>query len=1119
MNMKHLYTSALALGILLVGSTTALAQNVGIANTAITPDAEAILELRSTTKGVLLPRMTTFQANILATSLNATDDGMTIYDTDAKRYKYWDGGTLQWNTLATSASVTGNTLDDAYDAGGSGTGRTITADAGSVRILGTGGTVGLETDGDIHLTTDDSYIGVGSTTERIEFEATDNEIAIMGATGGVGINTEDPDAELDIIGQPGGDPFVMKAVKNSNAANELTGIGLGSEDLSHIVKSGIVHERESANGVGKLHFLVDNNTDANDVAFTEARMTIDRNGLVGIGTTTPGYRLTLGTGGGVFGVENTATFLARNSGGTYESYFWPRWSDNVMYMNYGSGGLNLRNNSSQTAMFIDNDRSINIAKGVLFDCNDCGSTSTIDGASNWGDLVVQGRVFSTNSNLHLSPPAGSNVIINDTYRAAGGSNAGTAGLQVESLAGAGNRVLMADASGVLYSTNTLVGTNVGDNLGNHSATTTLQLNGQAVAGSAGTVLDGGGGWHRTYGNTGWYNGTHGGGFYMTDATWVRAYNNKSIWTSQTSQADVQMNSAVFNFGQWDNGLPTFYDGQFYRTGGQAEMRFDDWFYMRDNSNTIRHQFNSDGGEILLGPNTGWSRYLRLGGNGNVTSEANIATTNGNLHMDSRAGHQMYLNFYNNDWVRTGNGGTGYQLTGSFEYFDNDDWIYNRYAPNDRVYYENRMGVGGNVSLHGNPWGWPDARCTGCGDAVNGSPNLWLTATDRVFFSARNGGEAYEFTMNNPGIGFQDKGVVPEAANWGRLGTPGRYWWTTYSGHFRYKHFWDDYESFDTYDDIAELRAIAMDTVWDPILNHHVGKIRGETLPKFIMNYEDKEGAGEFIDVRRMDGFLLGVSRQIDRETVERDERLTARTDVLASALGVDFSKPRNENITVPIRDMGSSSAEGDKIEVTFEESFASKITSTPIISITPTAPHQSFYVADKTNTGFTVMVARHGDTPFSFDWTAMGETEVSPTVGEKLITSTDDVFYRKPIVVTGKDHPVNNHEKRVDPTGVDRAERRTEGFRKQAEEVSRKTIEQMNSDANVPELGVPPHNPAPTGDAAEADPSKRSNPPSENDLGPGPPNGGPVNPNDKVGTAPPEGSGLKGSTKTQPIKE
>ena len=443
------------------------------------------------------------------------------------------------------------------------------------------------------------------------------------------------------------------------------------------------------------------------------------------------------------------------------------------------------------------------------------------------------------------------------------------------------------------------------------------------------------------------------------------------------------------------------------------------------------------------------------------------------------------------------------MTGNFEYFDDDSWIHNRYAPNDRVYFENRLGVKGAIQIAGNPWGWADARCTGCNDAISGNPNLWLTAQDRVYLTARNTYEAYEFGMETPGVGNFDKGVVPQYGNYGLLGTPGRYWYITYSGHFRYKHFWDDYESFDTYDDIAELRAIEMDTVWDPILNHHVGKIRGETLPKFIMNYEDKEGAGEFIDVRRMDGFLLGASRQIDRETVERDERLTARTEVLASALGVDFSKPRTENITVPIKDMGSANGAGDKIDVSFNEDFASRVNNTPIISITPTAAHQSYYVSSKSKTGFTVMVAKQGESSFSFDWTAMGETEVKTAVGDEVITSIEDVFYRKPIKVVGTDHPINDHKKRVDPAAIERSRLSDEEQMRRADEVSRQRIEQMNRDAVIPDYGEPmPDNPPKTGDAAEADPNKRANPPSENDLGPGPPNGGPPNPNDVVGPDP-----------------
>jgi len=84
----------------------------------------------------------------------------------------------------------------------------------------------------------------------------------------------------------------------------------------------------------------------------------------------------------------------------------------------------------QSRLNIDGDGSIRIDEGVLFDCDDCGSASTIDGTDNWGNLIVQGRVLSTNSNLHLSPPGGNRVIINSTYRAAGGGG-GQVGLDVD----------------------------------------------------------------------------------------------------------------------------------------------------------------------------------------------------------------------------------------------------------------------------------------------------------------------------------------------------------------------------------------------------------------------------------------------------------------------------------------------------------------------------------------------------------------------------------------------------------------------------------------------------------------------------------------------------------------
>jgi len=38
-------------------------------------------------------------------------------------------------------------------------------------------------------------------------------------------------------------------------------------------------------------------------------------------------------------------------------------------------------------------------------------------------------------------------------------------------------------------------------------------------------------WFRSQGNTGWYSQTYGGGWYMTDSTWIRAYGNKNIYTT------------------------------------------------------------------------------------------------------------------------------------------------------------------------------------------------------------------------------------------------------------------------------------------------------------------------------------------------------------------------------------------------------------------------------------------------------------------------------------------------------------------------------------------------------------------------------------------------------------
>ena len=112
---------------------------VGIGTT--TPDTSAALDITSTDKGLLIPRINL--SDVTTTSLDGTNTaatGLLIWNTNASvtggngtGLYYFDGS--QWQKLKTPA----NTLDGAYDQGGSGAGRTITADAGAVEISGTDG--------------------------------------------------------------------------------------------------------------------------------------------------------------------------------------------------------------------------------------------------------------------------------------------------------------------------------------------------------------------------------------------------------------------------------------------------------------------------------------------------------------------------------------------------------------------------------------------------------------------------------------------------------------------------------------------------------------------------------------------------------------------------------------------------------------------------------------------------------------------------------------------------------------------------------------------------------------------------------------------------------------------
>ena len=76
-------------------SYSALAQ-VGINATGTAPASSAMLDVSSTSKGVLIPRMTTLQKNAIQNPV----EGMMVYDIDVKQFSYaiagGTGGFVYW---------------------------------------------------------------------------------------------------------------------------------------------------------------------------------------------------------------------------------------------------------------------------------------------------------------------------------------------------------------------------------------------------------------------------------------------------------------------------------------------------------------------------------------------------------------------------------------------------------------------------------------------------------------------------------------------------------------------------------------------------------------------------------------------------------------------------------------------------------------------------------------------------------------------------------------------------------------------------------------------------------------------------------------------------------------
>jgi hypothetical protein len=100
--MKNKYLFLAGIIILCSSFGTVQSQSVGIGT--LTPDNSAILDIKSTTKGLLAPRMSTVQRTAIATPVA----GLLVYDTDTNSYWYYNG--TIWGNLSITGTGTSNFL-------------------------------------------------------------------------------------------------------------------------------------------------------------------------------------------------------------------------------------------------------------------------------------------------------------------------------------------------------------------------------------------------------------------------------------------------------------------------------------------------------------------------------------------------------------------------------------------------------------------------------------------------------------------------------------------------------------------------------------------------------------------------------------------------------------------------------------------------------------------------------------------------------------------------------------------------------------------------------------------------------------------------------------------------
>ena len=315
----------------------AQAQSVGVGTTA--PNASAALDVVSSAKGALLPRLTSAQRTAIASPAT----GLIVFQTDGTPGFYYNSGTATapvWQQLATAA--------------GTGTGfiqnQTAVDQAASFRINGTGTVAGALQAG-TELVVDGALANTGTIANTLRFggfsgeaigskrNAGGNQYGLDFYTnsanrlsitqgGNVGVGTISPTQKLDVAGNVRIEGLTTAGLVQTDASGNLSSATAASLDATTASNGLTKVGTDIRLGGSALTAATDVPLGGNNLTFT--------GGKVGVGTAPTTYTLEVRHGNGTPVVGNTNGLAITNATGATSTWsLYSSVTNSVLQLYYG----------------------------------------------------------------------------------------------------------------------------------------------------------------------------------------------------------------------------------------------------------------------------------------------------------------------------------------------------------------------------------------------------------------------------------------------------------------------------------------------------------------------------------------------------------------------------------------------------------------------------------------------------------------------------------------------------------------------------------------------------------------------------------------------------------------